>query len=245
MADLLLDPKELVRLQPREGGPAYFLRVPDVADRAKWKHALITKGARKWSQLDLADACMQAIKRLLPDEEDAPEREARLAEVEAYAQGIRESVAAILEERNEETTKALWAAIEMSPRLLAIFEAVSLADETLARRAADNAVYAELAGLVAARMFLEGWEGEGLPFFRRSKLGLDDAMLRRVPTGDLVAIGERIAGLIEPSPERLGNSGSASSTSSDPKPSREERTPPESIPSPTATTGTSTGSAAA
>lgn len=240
---ILLDPREPVSLQPREGGPTYLLRVPRVADRAAYRREVSAAGGRRRSQLALIEDVKDAVERLLPGEDDRPEREARLGELEAQAQGIRDALEVWQTDRSPESQAALLAALQTSERVNEIVAIVRSVDAAIARKIADNEVYPQIAGLVAARMFLVGWQGLPVPF-KRSAFGLDDALLDQVPSGDLVAIGERVAELLEPPQERLGNSASASGGSSSPTPSPEPSTAPESDPS-QATGGTATGSAAA
>lgn len=240
---ILLDPREPVALQPREGGPTYLLRVPRVADRAAYRREVAAAGGRQWGHLTLIEDVKATVERLLPGEDDRPEREARVAELDAYAQGVRDAFEAWQADRSTENREALTDALRTSARVDEIVGIVRSVDSASARKIADNEVYPQIAGLVAARMFLVGWRDLPAPF-RRSAFGLDDALLDQVPTDDLVAIGQRVAELLEPPQDRLGNSASASGGSSTPTPSPEPSAAPESDPS-QATGGTATGSAAA
>jgi len=74
---------------------------------------------------------------------------------------------------------------------------------------ADRAAYVAKRGLVAARMFITGWEGlsdgggEPVKFRRRPDGTVPDSLLSHVRTEHLAEFGGLIAGLIEPSPAKV------------------------------------------
>lgn len=245
LSDLLRDPNEPVAIQPRDDGPTYYLRVPRVSDRANFRHEVAARGGRTWSQLDLVTTAKQAVERLLPGEEYSAEKADTLDILNAYAEGIMAAILLYREDRSQENIEAVNAALVMNDEVLETFETLSIHDRTLARRMADAQMYQQKAGPVAAEMFLVGWEGEGLPEFKRSKLrGLDERLLEYIPTGDLVAISARIHELLEPSEAKLGNSASGSAGTSSQEPSKAEKKLPKKTRS-SETSGISTGSAAA
>jgi hypothetical protein len=244
-ASILVDPKEPVALQPRENGPTYFLRVPRVVDRAKFRHDLLAEGGRQWFNLDLVAHVRDLVARLMEGDEHEPERTARLTELDAYAARVREAANVYNLERTEESLAQLSEAIQQPEPVTAMFKIAADHDQGFRDKLADNRVFPEIVGYVAAKLFLQGWEGEGMPAFRRSPFGsVEDAVLRPIPTEDMVAIGRRITELLEPAETRLGNSRSASSGDSDQTSSTEEKTPPpkKSPKTQTPSSGTSTSS---
>jgi hypothetical protein len=210
MASIVHDPAEPVRFQPRDDGPTYLLRVPKVLDRAKYGHAVRAAGGQRWYVIDLAQTARAGIEALLAGEENATERGNLVAEVDAYTAGIKAAAAAWQADRCEPKAKALAEAFQMSPVLEETWNRVAGVYEPLAARMADNETYPLIAGLVAARLFLMGWEGLETPF-RRGLAGVPDEVLDTIPSGDLIAIGQRIAELLEPTEARAKNSGSPSS----------------------------------
>lgn len=245
MSEIVLDPKEPVKLQPRgDDGPTYLLKVPRVVDRATYRREVSAAGGRQWPQLTLIDDVKAVVERLLPGEENAVERDARLTKLDAHADAIKAALEAWQEDHSDENARALVDSLQPDERVSEIVEIVRAHDKAVARKIADNEVYPQIQGLVAARMFLQGWQGGGLPPFKRSPFGIDDALLDQISTGDLVAIGTKINSLLEPAEARLGNSGSESSGSSSPKSSSDSKTAPAKSRS-KATPGDSSGSAAA
>jgi hypothetical protein len=204
---IVADPGQPIPYQPRSDGPTYFLRVPTVVDRSSYRHAIAAAGARYWGQVDLATAALAAIKRLM----DGMEEQAQWLEwIEEYSAGIRE----VLDRRQSgpENDEDLLKALEMSPEVMMIFDAMASLDPILAKRIADNHVFAEKAGVVATRMFLVGWDGQGLGNLKRSIIGgVTDACLEHIASRDMVAIGNRISELMEPKQDKVGNLDSPSS----------------------------------
>lgn len=238
MTSLLHDPAQPVPFQPRDGGPTYLLRVPTVLDRARFKHAVVKAGARRWGQLDIVASARAAVNRLLAGDDNAADREARLADLNTYAAGIE---AAIEVRRAGGGDADLIAALQVPPAVEQIMEIVAEVDEAVSERLADNLVSNEIAGYVAAKMFLAGWDKPG-PFKRDPLSGATEPTLAQIEQGDLIAIGNRIGELLEPTADTMGNSGSASSGSPTPKRSGGTKTPHPIAPSPAETAGTSDGS---
>lgn len=226
LSEIIVDPNEPVRLQPREDGPVYLLRVPRVVDRATYRREVSAAGGRTWPQLTLIEEVKTVVERLLPGDENAADRDARLIELDAHADAIKAALEAWQQDHSDENAKALVDSLQPDERVSEIVEIVRRHDTGVARKIADNEVYPQIAGLVAARMFLRDWQGDGLPPFKRSAFGFDDALLDAIPTGDLVAIGQKIGSLLEPPETRLGNSASASSGPSSPTSSPDSKTAP-------------------
>lgn len=208
MTEILRDPKRPITFRPREDGPTYLLRVPAVADRARYRHAARAEGARFWPQLQLAALARTAVAKLLDGQPEA------LGEANAALDAYTARLEAALERRKTDQSEAAIgeyrAAIAFPADLAEILTATADRDRALAAAFADNGVYWLIAGTVAARLFLVGWDGLGE--FRRDLRGPDEATLAQIPSGDFEAMALEIEGRLEPSEARLGNSGSPSSS---------------------------------
>lgn len=211
---IVLNPAQPVEYRPRDDGPTYFLRVPTVADRIKYGHALRARKARFYSNLALMDQARNGLLALLPGDENAEAREAGIALIDAYSANLREAIEARQQLRSEETDKAFAEALRLPDELTNLLDEIADRYEPLRNAVADNAVYWSWAGLEAARMFLAGWEGLGP--FKRGLSGPDEATLAQIPPMDLEMLGVKIEQLMQPDEARLKNSVSPSSTPSEP-----------------------------
>jgi hypothetical protein len=243
---ILNNPKAPVRLAPRgeDDGPVYYLRVPTVFDRSEFRRGLARRKAQQWTALDLLDAFDTGLRRILHEPGDKKELDSLLNESAKF----RENVAAFFEDWREggldelspeRQAKELDRTV-MPPRLSAAAEAVADGHEPYQRMLADNLVYSERAGLVAAQLFLVGWEGVEVEF-ERGLGGVSDAMLEAVPVVDLIAIGAQVGRMIWPPRSRLKNSPSVSGRSGDQTRSTGTRTQRQKSRSPT-TSGAVTSS---
>ncbi|WP_368415988.1 hypothetical protein [Falsiroseomonas sp.] len=71
---------------------------------------------------------------------------------------------------------------------------------------------------VAARHALRGWEGEGLPTFRRLRGLAPDDLLDALPQDDVEAVGWRASTPLQPGTDAEGNAGAPSPSSATPAP---------------------------
>ena len=148
---------------------------------------------------------------------------------------VDEAAQALQADRNEETRAAFQVAFTAPAVVDEVFRLTRQCDQEVAAMMADNDQHALIAGTEAARMFLVGWEGLGR--FGRGLGGATDASLWQIREGDLVEIGRHIAELLEPRPDVLGNSGSASSGSAAQPSSTTPATTPQTAPSADGTAG--------
>lgn len=237
MTEILLDPARPVEFQPRPAGPTYLLRVPRLVDREEYDRAVRLRRARKWFFWDFQAGIVRAIERLRDaGGYDAPFAD-WLAALEAYQARVREAAARRDELDTAETRQELGLALTAPPVVQTIVELARDVDEDVAAMQADNELFDLSSGTVAARLFLVGWEGDGLGPFKRDPRGATEETLWQVPEADLVAIGYRVRELLQPRPARLGNSVSASSATPSQDISAGATTPPTG-PSAAATAGT-------
>ncbi|MFZ4410577.1 MAG: hypothetical protein ACOYOH_24740 [Paracraurococcus sp.] len=71
---------------------------------------------------------------------------------------------------------------------------------------------------VAARHALRGWEGDGLPPFRRARGLVPDGLLDALPQDDIEAVGWRASTLMQPGQDAAKNSGAPSPPPETPAP---------------------------
>ena len=73
---------------------------------------------------------------------------------------------------------------------------------------------------IAARHALRGWEGDGLPPFRRTRGLVPDDLLDALPQDDIEAVGWRASTLMQPGKDAEGNSGAPSPSHEIPAPTK-------------------------
>lgn len=74
---------------------------------------------------------------------------------------------------------------------------------------ADGVHYQQMAPVIAAQIFLAGWEGIETPFRRRHG-AVEENLLGVLPDEDVIAVGMKALELFAPSEEQAKNSGSRS-----------------------------------
>ena len=236
---ILLDPKTAHRFQPDPGSEiVYLLKVPTVADRPKYRHAVRTAGGKQWTELQMLGALADGVRAILGEPDDQPRRDELLAEIDAY----RERMTAFLGEIRAgeidaesdpvEFLKRVTAEMSPPPMVKEIERVVLEHYPPYAGLVADREVYHEVAGLVAARMFLLGWEGLDAEF-RRGRGEVSDDVLNAVPSLHLAQIGAEIERLMEPRTDKVKNSQSHCWFAYRPQVSNGIGTQPENSPSET------------
>lgn len=190
------------------GARTFLLRTPTKADRIKYKRALAEAGAAFHRTSELCAQLSESVSLLLP-EQDRPAALARITEYRAAsdAYGALAAEADAQDQKAEEfqAAQAELAAAERAAEPYA--RLVRAGDAVYAGMLADNAVYWDLAGLLAAKMFLVGWEGLDAPF---PGAPVSDAAVEALTDGDIAFIGISFAGMLHLSPARRKNSDTAS-----------------------------------
>lgn len=223
-SDFMVPAAHLAR--PLEQQARYYFRVPRVADRPAFRHALSEAGARQHSDLDLMDTMRSFIARHLAADEDAAQRERLLGIVDAHVskiEGFRDQVSLGAftypaghdregEQDADAFLHAFQAAFMPSEEMKELELAVAEFCPRYRLQCADKAVFGQRRGLVAARLFLTGWNnvfradnGDPVEF----KAGRDgrvlESLLDHVPTAHLVELGARLDGMMEPGDTKRGN----------------------------------------
>lgn len=239
-------PADTIRYRPEgEAGPLYLLRVPRGFDAPRFKAEVETEGGRRWLLLDQAAELNAAVRRLVPD--DAEQRQQFLFQVEEWsdrlADAIRRLQAGEMQDAEGNAAPEFLAALEMPEGCKIVADLAQRHDRGYRRVGADNAQYPWIAGIVAARMFLVGWEApEGweprLPPFRRGVDGVPGALIDQLPREHVIGIGVEIGNRIElPRPTRK-NSASPSGGGAGTPTSSTSPTPAASDPSTETSPGT-------
>ena len=198
---MLLDPKIPVRFPPpgqegvaEEARAAYLLKVPTLPEETQLHRAVAAAGGRQHGLLRRLAAIRAGVRAVFPDGDDGgllariEDHEAALREFhEVGTGGDQQELKALIERIAEGGETA-----EEAERLL-----LEAGHGPLARIAGDMAVYPEILGREAARLFVMGWEnipGE----CRRGKFGLEEESLRRIPALHRLLIGQEIERLLRP-----------------------------------------------
>ena len=233
-APLLAGPGKIHRFQPAGEGPVYLVRVPTVDEQTEWHRAIRHGKARRVYPVNLIAEVERAVLATMP--EGDPDRDRHLATIADYRERLEEAGRLARQSHFDPTLSLDGLARLQEPG--AAFEelsaAVSASWPSYDRLLTSGEMWPEVAGKAAARLFLVGWEGEGLPAFVRGPLGgAGDATIMAMPPWHLARLAEEVERLTQWDWRVLGNSPSGSGPSPDPRPSSSEPTPPASGPPPT------------
>lgn len=226
------------RWQPVPEGAVYLLRVPSVDDRTEWQRMIDLRGGRQVFPAMLVDEVERAVTALLPDGDD-PLRALHLATVEAYRGRMDEAAALIRAQHFDPTVnlEGVPALLAPSPEFEELLEAIRPGWPAYDRLVADRKAWPKIAGVAAARLFLTGWEGEGLPPFQKGLSGgAGEASVAALPPFVIEALAWEIDRLSAWDWRTLGNWSAGSGTRPGPQPSDSTATPPGSAPPATAGT---------
>lgn len=240
----LLDPREPVRFTPDDQAAldegarkTYLLKVPTEWDRINLRKALAARGARQVGWLGLA----KAMREIVEQAEGAAALavlDSFIAAVEAWHAGPWESGDA--ERHKSEAFSAVRQAwLDLKP----LADLCAAHSPAFASLRGDDAVFLEIYAIEAARIFLRGWEGPGLPPFARGVTGVPFDLLERLPPNHVAEISDEIQRLLRPSEAEAGNSVSPSPGDSAPTSSTSARSPAAADPVPSERDGTSPASA--
>jgi hypothetical protein len=180
-----------VRFCPREGeaetgAPVYFIRPASLKQRAAFNRALLAEGASYARDEEMRSVFRAGVEQMI-DDRDQP---AALNLVDRLDAG-----ATLSTEENK-------AVAELERFIVVTYKPYS---SLLAQRH----FWLEMAPLLAAQMFLVGWENIDLPFEVKNGLVLE-ALLQALPMGDVNKIGMRALELSRPSEQQRKNSDSPS-----------------------------------
>lgn len=213
------EPADNATLPPGKAKVAYLFRVPRVADRIAYRRAVAAAGGRRHYEFDMLAELRTGVLAIARAAGGEPPAEAlgliedQINRHQAYVARVTAgdfANEADIAARVEDLIQVQGEIADGGARLVPIRDMVAAAWAPYATMVGDNAAYAQTAGLVAANLFLTGWEGLG--DFERGRDGLSDAMLRRISERHLIGIGFFVEGLFRPTEAEAGNSASPSGT---------------------------------
>lgn len=213
-------------VKSRDGKRTYYLRVPSVADRARFRAELSVK-APEHPRDRMLDVLTAAVKVYLPDEDDADRRrfmEAIDAAKTSYADWIAALRSGSFDAMSMEDRKALFetafvnsdAIVTAHKAVMAVADQDDAADEAVRYQemTIDNAARPQLAAEHIARTFVMGWEGVS-GTCERGRKGLVSESLQAIPIPDLFDIEAGLNLAMEPgSAEKNASAGSISTEES-------------------------------
>lgn len=209
----------------------YYLRVPSVYDKIAYRRALGERGAQLHPPAAMLRTLRRGVEHIMADS-PAKARDQHLAAIDAQIERQDDFTTRLLAREFDTDTDDGRKAFAEAMRDVGLSAEALVELEALVRQgygpyramAGDNAVYWAIAGLEAARIFLDGCDG--LPGFSRGRQGTDEAFLVRIPDGHLFALAQRVQELMSPSEDDAKNSGSPSGSSSEAAISKASKTRP-------------------
>lgn len=195
-------------------GRAYLLRTPSHHDRIRYRRLLAASGAAYYGTAELTAALQDVCERVLPPTDAAAAVElidAYRVAAKAYGDLVAEADDTDLQRPDVQAAHSELVAAELalSPHV----NSSRRADPAYAAMLADNAVYWDLAGLLAARLAISGWEGLAAPCPPLPKDGHADATLQLIPQSDLPMIGLKFESMTRLSGAQRKNFATASPSS--------------------------------
>lgn len=164
---ILVSSREPVRFQ--QGSRTYLIKPASVYGDAALRRAVSASGARYPSDAEMMAILKTGIAALLARPEDMAQRDAYLALVDEF-------MAKTLD-------------VDGLERLAEVERIVSGGHEDYARAVSDRRFYSDVLPIEAFRLFCVGWEGEGMPEFKRAADGVPADILDGLPRGDVAIAG--------------------------------------------------------
>jgi hypothetical protein len=165
---LPLSTRDRVPVRPDgEEGPTYWVRPASLFERAAFHRDLASRGVKIHARERLTAALREDLAALAPE---------NLADLLALVDLVAATAPGELGEAEAARFDLLC---DVCRRAGSAFAAVE----------ADHVYWAEMVPLLAAKRFLDGWEGDGLPPFARGREGVADDLLERVDPLHLVQAG--------------------------------------------------------
>jgi hypothetical protein len=217
---VFLKPGQLVELTVSPGRKL-FLRAPTVSERIEFREAQARAGAAQWGRIPILSKLREGVAEAMANS-PADKRDAILAQVDeqlgrwmVYHEGGGRKAFDMDTPEGAAEWQAAWTAIRRGDAALRPIESrIAAVEPELAQMIADDAVYWQKTGIEGARMFLEAVEGiEG---FSRTAFGIDPAFLDQLTEGELIAIGQKVETMLQPTETERKNSDSPSPSESDP-----------------------------
>lgn len=195
MSDPVFSRRDLVDFVP-DGSPRSYVLAPlTFRERQAYLADLTREGGAYPPRGQLIAALRAAVQEIAPDNAGS-----LLAEIDAADSAPDDVIA-----------QARIAAIEATAAEVPAYAALIAA----------RVRYLGMLPWVAARHALRGWEGPGLPPFRRDRGAVPPDLLDTLPDAEIEAIGWRASGLMNPTGSAEGNSEAPSPSPETPAPTTE------------------------
>ncbi len=232
----MLKPGETVLLTPASEAAkpeteriTYHLRAPTLYDRIKLLSAVETHGGRHHSPLALVAALKREVAAVM---EASPAKrrgrvlgliDAHRERLEGFYARLRDGVLDLTGTEGQAAfMEALGEAEAGADTLAAIEHQARQLGGNYAVLTAENAVYAQVFGIEAARLFLTGWDNLGT-IFARDESGVAETALMAVPAEHFIEIGAKVRALLAPTEAEVKNSDGPQSGGCGPAPSKGTR----------------------
>lgn len=187
-----LSARELLPFTPVEGGATYHIAVPTILQRHAYRRDVVAAGARYPSDKDLLEILRAGIRAVVRDDAQGP----LIDLVDNYE------------------------AVSGDPQKLAddpdLLKDIAEIEETIAKHypayaeaQADRTYWLGVAPIIAFKHFVRGWDGLDTAYTARGGRVADEC-LEQVPEADVLAVGWKILGLMNPSLAQEKNSESRS-----------------------------------
>lgn len=196
--------------QPNEGAPVYIIKAATRREKLAFDHEVSASGAGAVTTSELYERLREGIAAVVL-EEDRP----RLIELVDQAE--------VLQRENKPVDD------DLARDLAEIQRTIRPHYPPFAQAEAAQQYRLNLMVLIAAQMFLIGWENVSVPFERRAGK-VPDEVMELLPERDCTAIGWQALALIFPSEDQSKNSESPAQSPSTPGPSQAEKSPPMEAP---------------
>jgi hypothetical protein len=192
MSDPVFSRRDVERFSP-DGSPRCYMLAPlTFRERQAFRADMARQGGLFPTRSQLAEALRASVRELAPAD-------------------IADTLSVI------DTAEAEPDNADAQARLGAV-EAACAAVPIYAALLAARQRYIGMQPWVAAAHALRGWDGPGLPAFRRERGIVPDDLLDQLPLDELDALGWRAVALMQPSPSAEGNSAAPSPSPETPAP---------------------------
>jgi len=198
-------------------GVTYRLRVPDVYERQMVRRELARLGARRYGGLAVYAQLREALREIMSETQDAAALTTFERLIDHQIDLIRDLVAASPSEIGAAYQKVVQGDRSLL-RLIGIVQRSPLpAAQLYAEMQAVNATYNGLYGIVAARLLLDGIDGDPLTWSPARRGETPSDTLNAIPDTDFEAIAVAMQAVSEVSQDEAKNSASPSSGDSAPE----------------------------
>lgn len=203
-----------VLVQPEGSANTYTLAPLTFAERASFRAEMTRVAGIMPARGLMRDALRAAVRELSPGN-----AEELLAEIEA-GEAVAEEVARCVRAREPVPPEMAATALRLQT-----LETAASAHPGYADLLAAQQRYMGMVPFVAARVALRGWEGPGLPAYRRVRGLVPEELLEELPADEVEFVGWRASELMSPSKVAEGNSASPSPSPGAPAPATAASSP--------------------